>query len=242
MRAAIEHVDGHAASRDTFAAGLGFRELGYEIIPFQRGAAGRIERDPEIVVVGGIASVQHGLQRLGIELPRLESIPEPLVPFAGRRMWSATMREVREGVGQGAPALFVKPAPHMHKAFPAGVVRSFRDLIPSAAVADEEVVTCSEVVELRSEYRFFVCRGRIVDCRRYRGSYRVAPDFGVADAAIEAFASTAPAAFSLDMGAGVDGRTLLVEVNDGYSLGTYGMEPVPYARFLAARWKELAAA
>lgn len=36
-----------------------------------------------------------------------------------------------------------------------------------------------------------------------------------------------------------DGRTLLIEVNDGYSLGCYGLFYIDYAKLLAARWAEL---
>lgn len=36
-----------------------------------------------------------------------------------------------------------------------------------------------------------------------------------------------------------DGRTLLVEVNDGYALGCYGLQHNLYAKLLAARWAEL---
>jgi hypothetical protein len=35
------------------------------------------------------------------------------------------------------------------------------------------------------------------------------------------------------------GRTLVVEANDGFALGAYGLMPVDYARLLAARWAEL---
>lgn len=48
-----------------------------------------------------------------------------------------------------------------------------------------------------------------------------------------------PAGCALDFGVTEDGRTLLIEMNDGYSLGFYGLEPALYARVLAARWAEL---
>jgi hypothetical protein len=32
----------------------------------------------------------------------------------------------------------------------------------------------------------------------------------------------------------------MVEVNDGYALGAYGLMPLAYAKFLAARWAQLA--
>lgn len=36
-----------------------------------------------------------------------------------------------------------------------------------------------------------------------------------------------------------DGRTLLVEINDGYSLGCYGLQHNLYAQPLSVRWAEL---
>ena len=48
-----------------------------------------------------------------------------------------------------------------------------------------------------------------------------------------------PEGFAMDFGVTDDGRTLLIEVNDGYSLGTYGLEATLYARLLSARWAEL---
>lgn len=36
-----------------------------------------------------------------------------------------------------------------------------------------------------------------------------------------------------------DSRTLLVEANDGFSFGSYGLDPKLYVRMLAARWREL---
>lgn len=35
------------------------------------------------------------------------------------------------------------------------------------------------------------------------------------------------------------GRTLLIEVNDGYALGCYGLFYLDYAKLLSARWAEL---
>lgn len=49
----------------------------------------------------------------------------------------------------------------------------------------------------------------------------------------------APQGYAVDFGLARDGRTLLVEVNDGYALGAYGLEPHAYAHLLAARWYEL---
>jgi len=48
-----------------------------------------------------------------------------------------------------------------------------------------------------------------------------------------------PCSYSMDIGLASNGKYYLVEVNDGHSLGTYGIGPITYAKFLSARWSEL---
>lgn len=43
----------------------------------------------------------------------------------------------------------------------------------------------------------------------------------------------------MDFGVTNTGATILVEVNDGYSLGNYGLDSLLYAKLLSARWTEL---
>ena len=45
--------------------------------------------------------------------------------------------------------------------------------------------------------------------------------------------------FTIDIGVTKDGRTLLIECNDAYSLGAYGLEDYKYAKMLSARWSQL---
>ena len=58
-------------------------------------------------------------------------------------------------------------------------------------------------------------------------------------AAPAAYLLEAPAAFSLDIGLTVAGQAVVVEVNDGHSLGAYGLMPLANARFLLARWAQM---
>jgi ATP-grasp domain, R2K clade family 2 len=46
----------------------------------------------------------------------------------------------------------------------------------------------------------------------------------------------------IDVGViGETGRTAVVEVNDGYALGRYGLDPDAYVDLPEARWRELLA-
>ena len=43
----------------------------------------------------------------------------------------------------------------------------------------------------------------------------------------------------MDVGVLDDGRSALVEANDGFAVGRYGLDPNAYADMLAARWRQL---
>jgi hypothetical protein len=45
-------------------------------------------------------------------------------------------------------------------------------------------------------------------------------------------------AYSLDFGIDENNIMKLVEVNDGHSLGSYGISAINYAKFLSARWQK----
>ena len=80
--------------------------------------------------------------------------------------------------------------------------------------------------------------GKIVGIQFYYGDRDAVYDRETIDTAVRAYPNM-PADCALDFGVTEDGRTLLIEMNDGYSLGFYGLEPALYARVLAARWAEL---
>ena len=83
----------------------------------------------------------------------------------------------------------------------------------------------------------FIRYGRILDVRPYKGDWRIHFDSSVIEQAVNQHFS-APAGYALDFGVSDDGRTLLIETNDGYALGSYGLFYIQYAKLLSARWSE----
>jgi len=70
------------------------------------------------------------------------------------------------------------------------------------------------------------------------GDYRFYPDYRVIEAAMFAYKS-APVAYTLDFGVTEDKETRLIEANDAFSLGAYGLPSVVYARMVEARWDQM---
>jgi ATP-grasp domain, R2K clade family 2 len=102
-------------------------------------------------------------------------------------------------------------------------------------------IFCAEVVDWVSEYRCYVIRGEIVGIRHYGGNPAVGVDEAVIARAIRNLESAgeSTAGYALDFGVLADGRIALVEWNDGFSLGSYGLESGLYADLILARWLEL---
>lgn len=239
----IQKEDGQFVNANTFNAWRGFEQRGFEIRFFSWSDldAGRVEVRPETPVVGGVGTVRLALSRLGIDPPPLD-YPEELRDFLGRRVWRTTWKEIRGRFANSETpeAVFVKPA-EGDKTFAGYVLRAFRDLIPTARWPDSMPLWASEVVELISEWRVFVHHGQAIGIGHYRGDALRFPDAERVRKAIDAFSPARPVACAMDFGLTDDGRTILIECNDAFSLGCYGLGPLAYSGMLRDRWEELTA-
>lgn len=230
---------GAIAGINYFAAWQGLRELGYHLELFAPDELETLPLRRETLVVGGIGTVLHALQLLGVPHQPLPSVPPSLQPFAERRLWRATLGQVRVLFdGRENEPVFIKPLPHDFKLFAGHVVARFGDLLRTCDLPSQTPVQCAQAVEFAVEYRCFVHRDEIIGCKHYAGDFRIAPDWAVIDAALLAYAER-PIGCALDFGVTRNGQTLLVEVNDGFSLGHYGLTPIFYAQLLADRWQEI---
>ena len=219
------------------AALVGFSLRGEEVRLFDPDEFDDLSLTPADTVVGGVGFVRRAFERIGFDVPALDSAPAPLAAFTGRRIWRAPIIEARRAVERGE-TLFVKPLPAQLKLFTGQPLRAFSDLLSTAHLDDALIVECAELTPFISESRAFVLNGKIVDLRHYKGDPLVFPNAERLRAAVAAYQG-APAGYALDVGVAEDGRTLLVEVNDGYAVGAYGLPPIVYASLIAARWDQI---
>ena len=233
MRAFIQsNKEGLPYNPNAYAAYDGFKEMGFETVLFVM--PGEIpEGDPEDIVVGGIGTVRKALLRFGVDPPEF-NYPDSIRQYLKRDVWESTIDAVR--LNALSWPVFVKP--FQAKLFTGKVIREYRDLTGLVSVIDDKRVFCSEVIGFESEYRAFVRYGEVLDIRHYKGDWKIYPDPEVILSCVNDYVD-APAAYAADFGVTDKGETVLVEVNDGYSVGAYGLGPVMYAQFLSAYWAEL---
>lgn len=233
--------DGLPYSTNGEVAARGFTYLGYEVHLFVKTDLAKQEITPDTVVVGGMGTVHAALEQIGIRPPLHVTVPAILFPYLGREVWKTTVPQL---ISANRFPVFVKPYED-NKLFDGCVVHSAEELEELTAarasfpgITENNLIFAQEPVTFLSEWRVFILRGRPVGVSHYKGDLFAFPFAGVLRATLGAY-QNAPAGYSADFGITDTGRTLLVEVNDGYALGAMGLAADRYAELLRTRWEEI---
>jgi hypothetical protein len=224
---------------NTYAAAEGFAQQGIPVVPFygfgDLNLSNMPDLGPQAIVSGNVGDVWEVLRLLGRPIPPPLDYPGHLDWLMGRRFEYVTLAQVRALVERH----FVKPV--QQKLFGGFVFDPMdpRSRLAVAAYPEDTLCIIAEEVDFVSEYRCFIRDNAPVGVKHYRGDSFVALDKTTYNKAVKCCKGRMPAAYSLDLGVTADGRTLLVEANEGYALGSYGLNGLVYARFLEARWMQL---
>lgn len=232
MKVYILSNHGIPTNHNFYDAYTGFHEMGFETILFEK-KDGLSTASKEDVVVGYINTIRYQLKRFNIPIIDIDYPPQ-LNKYLGRKIWKSTINEVNSNISLWP--VFVKPIED--KRFTGRLIKSTRDLIGCGEYGYNAEVYCSEPINLLAEWRCYVRYNKIIDIKRYRGTYKNIPNYALIEQAVSEY-TTAPSGYSIDFGLTEDNRTLLIEVNDGYALGNYGINSIDYAKLLSARWHEL---
>ncbi len=213
------------------------------------------------VPVGSTCFVKRAMALAGVPEPEPMSYPTALLSLLGRAVGQVELAELQIGspaAHLGGP-VFVKPV--QTKLFTGFVwdrsrtdedysehdLEQLKTLRHLAAAAPHTQLWVSERVTMVAEWRYYVLMGAMVGYARYDDGDEdllPEPDIALIDEAIRLMGSAsqhAPVAYALDFARLDDGRTVLVEVNDAWSLGYYGgsVPPKIYTQMLLARWTQL---
>lgn len=219
----------------------GLETLGAEVVPFYYGDDIDSMEDlgPETGVIGYICDVKRALDKLNKPMPAELDYPDSLKPWYHRKITQGTICNIINST----ETLFIKPTEQ--KLFTGFVWKGCTDResrMRIVTIPNNTPIWISEVVDFVSEYRCVIRDGKIVDVRRYKGDWSIAPNRIDVECAVKNFISSgeSPTVCCIDFGIMKSGATAIVEVNDGFAFGHYGMNPVEYAKCLATRWYELA--
>ncbi len=93
--------------------------------------------------------------------------------------------------------------------------------------------------KIESEWRVYVKDGYIVDSRNYSGDFLIHPDYAYARDVIFANQVTFPCAYTIDIAVLVSGENVVVEFNDMWAIGNYGIPNDIYVNALKKRYFEI---
>ena len=247
MLALVQQVhQGHPSFIGFETSALAFWERGYEVSRFSLDdlSSGDLDKylldDPDSTIVrGGVGTVRLALNRAGKKALVLPDLPMEIRSFARRKVWESTLGEFRREstAKEFSPPIHIKPLVD-HKLFTGLLVSSFKQLLSTAQLDGDVPILCQEQVDLRSEWRAYVLRGNILQVCCYKGDPLLFPDPETQMSGLADFQSQ-PIAFSMDWGVTSNGETVLVEVNDGFALGNYGLPGHLYTAMVEARWRQL---
>jgi hypothetical protein len=220
---------------------LSRRSIPFQFFPEKKMRRAQLPLSPSTLVAGHIPVVLSALKQLGRPAPAIDDYPDILRPFLHRRIWKSTVADIITTLqNETTTPFFAKPLGRT-KRFPGHVFASWEDMRHLRNASDHLPVICSQVVSFQSEFRAFVTHHQLTGIRHYLGNPSLTPDPSVISAALAAYTSTgnAPAGFAADFGVLSTGQTALIELNDGFSLGSYNLPAPLYTNLLLARWTEM---
>ena len=180
-------------------------------------------------------------KNIGVSEPYVDCYPPVLENYFGRSIHKMKLKrfyKLLEENEQFGETYFVKPL--KNKLFTGFTCVTRREAEYKIPCSNDTDVYVSSYVNFGAEFRAYIFNNRIVDVFRYWGDdWSAVVNRSVVENMTSTLSGTMPIFYSLDFGVDDKGRTLLMEVNDGYALGNYGLGPKQYAEMTMARWKEI---
>lgn len=197
--------------------------------------------DKNDIVVGSVESTKAFWKSAGIDVPSYIGYPKSLEEFYGRKI-----KKTRFGkITIDDLPIFIKPAYDV-KLFTGFVLDKsstlhnigmyYSDVNPNTAVYT------SEAIDIISEYRVFVHKNEIVGIKNYAGDFTKFPDIYTIQSMMQKYYDESPISYTLDVGIIRDGsnfKTILIEINDFWAIGGYGLDGKTYVRMLVDRFQEI---
>jgi hypothetical protein len=228
----------------------GYQELCYNIKFFKEQDLlfNNIKINKEDIFCGHVNLCLTILKRNNIPVPKSLDYPDELKEYFGRKIRKSTLNEFdkllkdNEELGN-IYEYFIKPI--RNKLFTGFKCNNRQDLWNKTAQSAQTLpesteIYVSSIVNFLDEYRVYVYQNQIIQvCPYWQESWKLKiPDYTRIEEMVAKMINP-PIFYSIDVGITDKNETLLVEVNDGYALGNYGLPVKIYAEASSSRWLQI---
>lgn len=241
MKIYVETKRGFPVNSDIQKAIDGFESLCYDIVPFEYSdiVLGKYDyAATKNIFVGSIDTMKLIFSRIG-KTPEDIDYPSFLreFHFLSRDVVKMKLSDVINCYGGGE--IFIKPT--MTKLFDGILVTKKTDFNYLKGFEDE-IVWVSDKMNIDSEWRVFVHDDKIVHWSNYSGDFTKIPDYAHVKILVKYYTQqydNAPRSYTIDVAVLKDGKTDVVEFNDFWAIGSYGLDSMKYAEMLRDRYEEI---
>lgn len=219
-------------------------DRGIEIVDFIGGGVNKdlVHKSPtnKDICVGSVQACRKFFELIGVDTPKYLGYPEELDKYYLRKIWSSTFKDI------SWYPIFIKPRNDV-KLFTGMVIDTSKDHLFVSdyypEITPDLEIYCSDVLEFASEYRCFISKGELKGIHWYSGDFKITLDSGmikIIEKMIKDYKS-APTAYTLDVGIIENdvNELALIEINDFWAIGSYGMDAKIYTRMTIDRMEEI---
>lgn len=234
----VQTKEGCPVNSDVLKALEGFEHLGFNTVGFtlEEVVSGKLdvkaERSP---FVGSILGMSVLLKSIG-KYPEPVDFPESILRsgLLCRDVSKMKLYEFCESIGRAGKPMFIKPV--KTKLFHGRLVSKLEHLRDIASEDCEVLV--SDPIDIVSEHRVFVHNKKMVYSCNYSGDFRSNPDLSYVGNLVDIYKEQ-PVAYTIDVAVLKNGKTTVVEFNDFWAIGSYGLHCIEYAQMLLDRYQEI---
>lgn len=201
--------------------------------------ASEVPCDPTNILVGSVEYLSKWLNIYQYAIP--DAIDLSLFDkYLGRTYWNMDIEDFKtESLYSGKQYIpkFIKPASAI-KAFTGYVVDDPKTTSVWTYNYQGPVIV-QDVIDIVSEYRVYVTNNKFIGMKHYRGDYFKYPNPEIIHKCKEIGDKLNYHSYILDFGVLENGSTVLIEANDAWAIGNYGLEAWKYYLMVRNRWLQI---
>lgn len=234
----VQTKEGCPVNSDVLKALEGFEHLGFNTVGFtlEEVVSGKMDvMANKYPFVGSISGMSILLKNIG-KYPEPMDFPESIKEsgLLRRNISKMKLKDLRGSIDEAGRVVFVKPV--RTKLFHGRLVSKL-DHLRDIDSKDCEVLV-SDAIDILSEHRVFVHNKKVVYSCNYSGDFKSSPDFIYVDKLVGAYKDQ-PVAYTIDIAVLEDGTTTVIEFNDFWAIGSYGLYCTKYSQMLLDRYQEI---
>jgi len=219
---------------DAACAMYGAIETGreYKLVSFEEVESGKYNSlIKQNLFVGSVEFMKEVFSKIGKENTKLPR-------NSNREYVTMTLGNAKTFVKDSGLKIFIKPFDI--KLFTGFVLDEMVNM-SIASIPDDTMVMAYKVFpdSVRTEYRCYIHRNKIADIRNYSGELFSFPDEKYIESVIESNKADFPISYTIDIGILENGENVVVEYNDMWAIGNYGIPNDLYLRLLRDRYFEI---